>query len=191
MIDVFFCMVSDRDSERVKMAGECLNRWMNVPWIHLHILSDVMMGVSAFEFQRRRRMAANGISLGSEYIVADDDCLLPDDFDMDSALRVFRQSDFSVLSLMPSNANIVPWTPEGWTPVMTADVMEVESVGGIRFCQKRVWNWPFMREEFCGYDAIHADSIRAVGGRVGYFRNFFMTHLGEGKSSIWETHLAK
>ncbi len=117
--------------------------------------------------------------------MADDDVLLPPDFDLQECLRVFKASGFSTMSLMPSNCTIAEWTPDDYAPESTPDVMEHYAAGHIRFCRKgHMRTWPPMGDG-PGYDTIHGEQIRSQGGRTGYFRNHKALHLGEGYSSIW------
>lgn len=188
MIDVFFCRVPDSSNvEREEMASSALLRWLETTGVKMHIVTPMRIGVDEVEFQRSRRIYADAFSSGAEYVVADDDMLIPDGFNIFAAVNALRRSPFSILSLMPDNAVIRPWTPEGYEPFSDAETMEHVSAGGIRFCRKHhIEHWPPMQDQNPGYDAIHSDQIRAEGGRIGYFKNIYATHLGEGMSSIWK-----
>lgn len=188
-VEVFFCSVDDSGGETLRgaMAHLCLTRWLEVEGVDVIPLSDGILGCSAIGFQRIRRIYADEHSCGDVYIVADDDCLLPANFSLDECVRIFKASRFATLSMMPSNATINEWTPQGYVTENTPDVMEHVSAGNIRFCRKgHLANWPLMGDG-PGYDAIHADAIRKQGGRVGYFRSMRSLHLGEGMSSIWDS----
>ncbi len=187
MIDVFFCSLSECDDLRSAMAETCLQRWIQLSDLaNIVVLDETLLNCSPLGFQRMRRIASDEMSSGDIYVVADDDCLLPKDFDLVECVGVFRSSGFSSLSLMPSNCSIQEWTPEQYITENTPDVMEHVSAGHIRFCKKgHLKKWPMMADGFPGYDAIHADAIRSEGGRVGYFRNHKALHLGEGFSTVW------
>lgn len=185
MIDVFYCFIEESDLLRQGMTHVCLGRWDLVEGARIIGVSESKMQCSPRAFQRMRRIFADERAKSDVYIVADDDCLLPPDFNLDECVRIFKESGFSTLSLMPSNATIQPWTPENYTPVDTPDVMEHFSAGQVRFCRKgHMETWPPM-EGGPGYDGIHGAQIRKQGGRVGYFKNHKALHLGEGFSTIW------
>lgn len=190
-IDVFVCSIENSDELRMGMAETCEARWQQVQGVRLIGIYDTMLHCSPLGFQRSRRIFADEEATGEVYIVADDDCLLPADFDLDDCLRVFKaHPNFSTLSLLPSNANIMPWTPAGYIPEDTPDVMEHYSAGQVRFCRKgHMQVWPPMSGS-PGYDAIHGEQIRKQGGRVGYFKNFKALHLGEGFSQCWVKEMA-
>ena len=185
-IDVFFCSIPySAGSPRMAMRDKCLERWEHVPGANIRRIEPKSLECEDREFQRLRRIYADINADSHVYVVADDDCLLPDNFNLYRCLGIFQDSTFMMLSLLPSNANIVEWNPEGYVPHGTYDVMEHVSIGGIRFCRKwHLKSWPPMGES-AGYDRIHADAIRAEDGRVGYFRHHSMEHLGEGCSSVW------
>lgn len=185
-MEVFFCTIDSSDELRSAMAETCLARWNMVEAAAVFGLSDYMLGCSALGFQRIRRIAADQQATGDIYIVADDDCLLAPDFDLNECVRVFKESGFSTLSLMPSNCTIAEWTPEGYITENTPHVMEHQSAGHVRFCRKgHLSYWPPMEKGFPGYDRIHGDAIRKTGGRTGYFRHHKQLHLGEGFTTVW------
>ena len=185
-VDIFFCGISNASIKRMAHRVLSLRSWGNVPGVALHSISETHIGCSPHEFQRERRVFSDVASDSAIYIVTDDDCVIPEGFDIQRCLDIFERSGFSVLSLMPSNCNIVQWTPENYQTVNTDEIMEHESAGGIRFCRKgHLKVWPPMKSGFPGYDAIHGKAIRAEGGRIGYFRNHKQFHLGEGNSTIW------
>lgn len=187
MTDVFFCSLEDSDDLRIGFAEACEARWSRVDGATVYQLSDRLADCSPVGFQRMRRIIADEYAKGDIYIVADDDVLLPVDFDLDECLRIFKaHPNFATLSLMPSNCTISEWTPEGYITENTPDVMEHVSAGHIRFCRKgHMKSWPMMRPNYPGYDIVHAEAIREAGMRVGYFRNHKALHLGEGWSQVW------
>lgn len=189
MIDTFFCS-ADRSIQRAIMAARCASEWGKIDNIRFIQLNSWSIDKTPLEFQRYRRVTADKLSISDPYIVADDDCLIPDDFNLEECLRIFEaHPDFAIMSLLPSNASIQEWTPETYPVHNDSDVMEVASAGGIRFCRKGILqNWPPMGE-LPGYDKIHCGALRMAGYRVGYFRNHKMLHLGEGHSTIWTDHM--
>jgi hypothetical protein len=191
MIDVFFCTIEDSDELRQSMAETCEARWQMVDGVRVMGICDTMLGVSPVGFQRSRRIFADEEASGDFYIVADDDLLLPADFNLSECLRIFRaHQNYAVISLMPSNCTFSEWTPEDYIVESTPDVMEVASVGGIRFCRKgHMKEWPPMEPNFPGYDKIQASQIRKQGQRCGYFRAHKAAHLGEGFSTVWNAQM--
>jgi len=186
MIPVYFCSVTTSDDLRSYMAILCEARWNQIEGIELFPIDEQYLGCSPLGFQRIRRMYADQHSENGVYIVADDDALLPADFDLTECTRIFLESEFSTLSLLPSNATINPWTPEKYIVEDTPDVMEHYSAGQVRFCLKgHLKAWPPMETGNPGYDAIHGAAIRSEGGRAGYFKNHKALHLGEKFSQIW------
>ncbi len=184
--DVYLCTAAEPDTLRMEMAALCIKRWEMVDGINLYVITPEILNCSNRGFQRMRRIYADQNSESREYILTDDDALIPPCFDLNECLRVFRQSRFATLSLMPSNATINPWTPEDYIPEVTDEVMEHYAAGQVRFCLKgHLQEWPPMHKEAPGYDTIHGQAIRDAGGRCGYFRNHVALHLGEGYSSIW------
>ncbi len=183
-IDVFFCTAST-DPIRVAMAATCAERWMAEPGIRMAGLSPVRLGVSLRDFQRSRRMAAHQLAESEIYVLADDDCLLPDYPVIDLMLGLMaRYPHYGMLAPLPSNAPIYEWTPEDYKTANTFEVMEHVSVGNIRFIRKGLRHpWPPMSGP--GYDTEHSLMIRRAGYRVGYARDITETHLGEGLSTIW------
>ena len=184
MIDVFFCTMYRPNSVRAKMRDLCLARWRDEPGILLFNL----MGKDA-GFQRRRRITADNDAEGKIYIVADDDCLLVANRHahcIETAVNILKsRPEFSILSLHPTNANIVAWTPaDGYKPHVDGLVEEHHSVGGIRVCRKgHMTNWP-PHDKRPGYDQVHCDAIREAGGHVGFITAIRMNHLGEGYTTL-------
>ena len=184
MLDLFFCSAS-KSKHRHKMANRCMKRWGQEKVRHIAIDPDGLH-CSLRDFQSLRRIHADHGAAGEIYIVADDDCLLLDDVQVEAAVEVMeRNPAFAILSLWPSNATIMPWTPgDGYEPIINEDVLEHVSVGGVRFCRKGILaDWP--KQGGPGYDAEHCAAIRQAGYRVGYFRKFGMEHLGEGETTVW------
>lgn len=164
------------------MTALCQKRWRreNVKIVHL---TPDSLDCSPREFQRARRIVAEDLASGP-YVLADSDCLLLKSPVEPLLDLMARYPEFSIVSLMPSNATINPWTPENYIPVLTEELMEHVSVGGIRFCRKgALKDWPQAYGK--GYDAIHCEVLRKAGFRVGYARNVTMNHLGEGFSTVW------
>ncbi len=143
-------------------------------------------------FQRERRIQADQKG-GDFYILADDDCL-PDISQKDFipiGIGVLRSHpQFAMLAPLPSNENIIEWTPDPqldkYTAASDAEVMEHVSIGGIRFCRKgALKTYPPMDKHFAGYDGIHGYALREAGMRVGFIRELRFDHLGAGKSTVW------
>lgn len=154
-------------------------------------LEKDQMWITSFtkdQFQLGRRMAAEALAGTSVYVVADHDCvpLGADEFIpnmLGAALPYLgmRPNQFRMLSVMPVNANIVPWTPEdGYKPVNNDTIMEHVDVGGIRFMVKGHMqdDWD-MAVDPRVYDRQHAEQIRRKGGKVGYVKTVGMVHRGE------------
>ncbi len=171
---------------RFSMGELCFNRWKSEKGAQVEALTEWLCACDAREFQRERRIAADEMADSDIYVVADDDCFLPADFDLDACLKIMNEHpEFAVLSLMHSNCNFSEWTPENYAVQSDSDVAEHYAAGGVRFCRKGVIKeWPPMGDG-PGYDTIHGEAIRAAGYRIGYFRKHFDFHLGEGKSSVW------
>jgi hypothetical protein len=204
MTDLFFC-TAPTSLMRMGFAIACLERWRLEPSVRVTILTaDYEEHIEWFtpwermcpymrlgplaEFQRQRRIYADGAAQSDPYILADDDCLLPADFDLPFALELASvQSDFRILSTWPANATIHKWNPQDYRPVETLELLEHVSVGGIRICRKGMLaEWP--AQDGPGYDGTQCEAIRAEGGRVGYLKNFPHLHLGEGRaySTVWK-----
>ncbi len=190
-MEVFFCTCA-RSGFRAHLAAACL-AWVrscrnaevtliNTKDAALHVrdLPEKTIYCSDKDFQKLRRVHADEFAKGEVYVVMDDDCLPQKDF-----LAAFDwPDDFAILSTMPSNANIQPWTPENYQPVLNDWLMEHHNVGQIRFTQRGlVRDWP--AQDGPGYDAAHCNYLRSLGYRVGYLRNIKHLHIGEGASSIW------
>jgi hypothetical protein len=187
MIDVFLCTAAD-EPIRQQMFTLTSARWAQEAGIHLHIINPTRLECDPHEFQRLRRIYADEHADTSIYVVADDDCLLPGRSPLPDVVPLMEQySEFAVLSLLPANANIYPWTPSDRQVICNDDVMEHVSVGGIRFCRKGLLKiWPDMEGHRPVYDKVQCEQIRREGRRVGYARQFKMNHLGEGYSGIWK-----
>lgn len=184
MMDLFFCHVRD-NGLRDAMAIVCQARWEKESLNRAAYLTPQDLKCSAAKFQLVRRATADVMAKTDFYILADSDCLPQAAPFVEEAERLLETYDaFAMLSLMPSNCTINPWTPETYTAHLDARVMEHHSVGGIRICRKGVVEkWPSIEDKT--YDAQHCEEIRKLGFRVGYFRNITMNHLGEGYSQAW------
>lgn len=182
-VDLFLCNWYGRTA----WLKQCANFWNGVTGLgKVHILTPPA-GFTGAMFQKWRRVEADRLG-GEFYILSDDDCL-PESRDVITVgLSVLKAHPwFSIVSLLPQNANIVEWTPEGYNVKSDADILEHVSVGGVRFCRKMPFtHWPDMPAHYRGYDAQHSQAIRDAGFRVGYFRNLKMTHLGEGQTTLLE-----
>lgn len=183
-MDLFFCTLDEETPLRAAFAATCLERWRAETVCRWSITPSIL-NCTPFEFQRQRRIFAENLARGEIYILADGDCLLGPESPIPQALSLMaKYPDFGILSLMPENCTIVPWTPENYAPILTDEVMEHVSVGGIRFCRKGILgDWPAQNGP--GYDGIHSEAIRKAGFRVGYARNLLYNHLGERFSSVW------
>lgn len=186
-----------------KAVSENPDHWVEFFGIKRHNLIITSFGL--LEFQRGRRVIAETMSKSPYYIVADGDCVpvsaaynedgieyRDDDGEVlghqleAAAATMDRYKEFAILSFMPSNAVINPWTPEPDEYEIAeshdGEVMEHVDVGGIRVVRRGVmpqdisqW-WP---QDSAKYDRHHAMQIRGKGKRVGYFTSIFMEHLGE------------
>lgn len=186
LVDVFFCTAAITP-ERMGLARLCQLEWekMDAP-IALHVITPQLLGVSRDEFQRARRMYADAESKHYFYFVVDDDCFPKGRCVGQLLAALAAHREFAILSALPKNCNIVPWTPEDFTAFEDPDVMEHVSVGGIRCCrQKAMATWPEMEMDGPGYDRIHADTLRQLKWRVGYAKKALMYHAGEGRSTVW------
>lgn len=165
------------------MSLLCEERWKQEKNIRFHKLTPSFIETSPEFFQRDRRVYADAHADSPVYVVADDDCLLAEESPIGSVVQLMeRAKDFSILSLMPSNAKINPWTSEDYEPFMSPTIWEHHSVGGVRFCRKGlVTTWPLQTRS--GYDSEQCEQIRKEGKRVGYAIQVKMNHLGEGHST--------
>ena len=187
MMDLFFCHVRG-DPVRDAMAVLCQNRWDREAIDRAAYLTPQDLKCINAEFQLLRRVTAEVMSKTDFYIVADSDCLPQAKPFVEYAEKLMEIYDsFAMLSLMPSNCTINPWTPETYTAHLDSRVMEHHSVGGIRICRKGVMGSKWPKADGCTYDAEHCEEIRRLGYRVGYFRNITQNHLGEGYSQVWKT----
>lgn len=194
---LLFCTAAT-DVKRMGFAISCLDAWSrhNVEITILRPESDIywMNAWDSFPvctlgpietFQKDRRTFLLDGTGDDIYILSDDDCLVSDNLDLFKALSIAEEeTEFSILSLLPSNCQINPWTPEFYRPRVTREVLEHVSVGGVRFCRKHNLDWPEMKGK--GYDKEHGEAIRLAGSRVGYFLNHLMVHLGENAWSVSE-----
>lgn len=184
---VFVCHVPV-NGQRQKWLREVLDAWFALGAAP-QVLSPSSDPIS---FQRERRIEAEQKG-GDFYILADDDCL-PDVKNEDfiaQGMRVLKKHpEFAMLAPLPSNENIVEWTPDErldhYKTANDEEVMEHTSVGGIRFCRKGALKiYPAMHRELPGYDWLHGDALRKAGKRVGYIRSLGFVHLGFGHSTVW------
>lgn len=177
MVDVFFTTAPTTD-ERKQMSRRCLAWWKSQLHADVHVLTPEDAKCSIPEFNRERRIMADRLAKG-DHIVTDDDAI--PQCDVLKAFELFKKyRQFGTISLRPENCTIYPWTEI--QAFEDDEVMEHVSVGVIRFCQKGM---PFPPSDRLGYDRTHADAIRAIGMKVGLFKNFTCIHLGENKSTIW------
>ena len=198
-IDVFLSLGPSRSvtyqGKTLSWAGmltKVIDRWHREPGVKLHF-----QHCTTREDQRQRRIDADEMATSDIYVLADDNCLPQEEEFLSEALldmeamyiteTPWTVSYFGMLSLWPGNATIQEWTsspPEHWI-ILSSKTIEHVSVGGIRFCRKGLLpTWPPMGDG-PGYDRIHADALRELGYRVGYFKHLTMTHLGEGRSTVW------
>jgi hypothetical protein len=187
-VDVFLCSL-DYDNlplpfalkkQRKDFYREVLARWEEQEGIAVIPLVGADRA-----FQRQRRIIADIASAGNPYIVADDDCLVDPFFTEYLPQLLSSYPKFAILSWWPKNATISRWTPEYYTPYVDDQVEEHVSVGGVRLMRPGVMKqWPRMSSD--GYDATQCDYLRNCSYRVGYARELYMTHLGEGheKSTV-------
>lgn len=180
MIDVFFCSCPQSD-ERIKIAAQMRTLWKSIPDIRLHLLFPEQG--KHWEFQRERRIIAEQKAKSPIYVLTDDD--MEPLFYFNKGVRIMNEhQDFGILSAWPENANINPWTPEGYKPFEDWDVMEHTDVGGLRFIRKgAIKHFPL--QERIGYDREHCQAMRDSGFKVGFFKTLKAIHYGEGASDIW------
>jgi hypothetical protein len=190
MLDVFFCTMPLSD-ERKRIAEKMLEWWRDVPMCHVHIVTPESIGSNAKDFNLKRRMFADQTTEWA-YVLTDDDCELNDEKMVWKALGLLEKyTDFAILSALPDNATINPWTPEIYPPFANQEVQEHVSVGGIRFCRTGCMDrgWPIVSS--AGYDAAHCQRLRECGWRSGYANQVRMFHHGEGKSDLWRESLSQ
>jgi hypothetical protein len=152
----------------------CRSAWEMMPDIELIVLRG-----GGREWQRNRRIQAEGLAAGEVYILADDD-MLP----IGDGWAKADPGAFAIASAYPLPATINRWTPLNYQPLEGEHV----SVGGIRVCKRgAMQEWPEMDVETPGYDAIQCEWLRHKGHRVGYHPKLKAVHLGEGRdrSAIW------
>jgi hypothetical protein len=162
------------------MADICLSFWLQQKSFKVHIVTPELLDCPLSEFNLKRRIYADVMARTSVYVLTDDDCL-PECSAVEAHQVAVRHCDFGMLSLMPSNANIVPWAEATYDD---DEVMEHVDTGGCRFLRKGVVKeWPPSLRK--GYDREHSEAIREAGLRVGYFKELCQHHLGEGRSELW------
>jgi len=186
MIDVFFCSVPGEDPVREFIAQVCLERWKREPNATVIRVTPSLLDCCDVDFQKERRVFADQEAVGPYYIVADDDCLLDSPPILDDC-RAAMHFDFGVVALWPDNHKMGPWTsvPEGYKPYEDRWLLEHAAAGGIRFCRKgALETWPEPKTKTATYDGEHAEALRAVGMRTGYFKRILMYHLGKGRSTV-------
>lgn len=193
MINLFFCSVG-MDPFRLAMRNLCWMRWRREEKVSYRHISPLSLDIPESSFQRERRVHADLHSMGSTFILADDDCLPLSLAFVERAVDILeRHPEFAILSLWPSNCVINRWTskkPLSQIYTLAGDVYEDEevmehvSVGGIRFCRKgSLQEYPPMLNK--GYDMEHCIALREAGYRVGLFKQIKMNHIGEGYSTVW------
>lgn len=187
-MDVYLCTLAYDDlplSAPLKRARQDFYRETSARWAEQDGVMVIPIVGDNKSFQRQRRIIADIASAGNPYIVADDDCL-PDPFFTEYLSQLLSSyPQFAILSWWPKNATINRWTPTYYTPYVDDQVEEHVSVGGIRLMRPGVMKqWPRMTSD--GYDATQCEYLRNCSYRVGYARELYMTHLGEGheKSTI-------
>ncbi len=186
MIDVFFCQMRRQPVLRQRMRDLCYTRWRREKGARIHTLSLENDAPGHPSSQKVRRMLAENRAESNPYVVADDDCYPPNEPFLEEALMVLDlHPAYTILSMLPANANIEPWRPKDHhLDPNTIGVMEHVDVGGIRLCRPMPFKeWP--EQARSGYDREQCEAIRAAGKRVGYFTQIEMLHLGEGASSVW------
>ena len=179
------------------MVELCRSRWQLEPNIRFVEITPDDLGCTPVEFQRERRVYADQNSATSIYVVVDGDVFLPRQSGIGRVVQLLEEhNDFAILSPLPYNCQINPWTPEDQRVVLTDEVMEHESVGMARFSVKgALTEWPAMdtqQRRYQGprgvspcYDRIHCDALHQKNWRVGYARQVRWWHLGEGYSTVW------
>jgi len=162
---------------------EAMRKLCEVRWWQETSALTLVPGMGNSSFQSERRQLADAFC-NETYVVADDDCFPQAAPFADAARRILEaHPSFGILSLRPTNFKINPWRPEGYEPYEDEEVFEHVSVGGIRFCRPGcLEEWPPQTRK--GYDTEHCEALRKAGYRVGYFKNLWMSHLGEGYSSV-------
>lgn len=222
-VDVFVCIFDPTDGQRLEWAKQAVRAWQSYEDARVMIitpgdkkfmdgytlLADTLgiqfgqlVGISftGEEFQRGRRIVAEGLANSPVYILADDDCVPVGRSFLRRAVDILAREEyrsFAILSAMPLEAQISEWFPEREeyrAGVLTDDqVMEHVDVGGIRITRKGVMGsdsseWDVQPQDVHGvpieqsgakYDRQHAIQIRQRGYRVGYARALKMKHLGE------------
>jgi hypothetical protein len=114
-IDVFFCSVS-RPSDRLrwKMGAVCYERWKAEPGVNIRTVYPGQIGCEVADFQRYRRVWADEHASGPIYILTDDDCLPQSKPFVEECVAILGEhSEYAILSLLPTNANIMPWIRTG------------------------------------------------------------------------------
>jgi len=214
--EVFFCTAPTTD-ERQRIADRCFEYWSGNPDADVVVVTPETVGCSLGQFQRERRIYADSRARHHEYICTDDDMLPTADDCLVKGIAALRtHTDFGILSAWPANCTINRWEPgeesmrclvclgvaksrgcgncggAGWfsftyQPFEDLSVMEHVSVGGLRFCRKGLLEeWPDYSGQG-GYDGVHSLALRKAGYRVGYLQHARAVHLGEGKSTVWNT----
>ena len=187
MIDVYFCTIDYARTDtkfaalRHAYAEACRCRWEMEPQVRLHVLYG-----ENDSFQWERRVKADSLSRSEIYGCVDDDVLIVDRvLPLQHIMGAFEDHpDFAILSAIPMNCNIVPWTPEGYKAQIDSTVMEHVSVGGMRFCRKGTMK-DLPKTTSKSYDGQQSEWLREKRMRVGYLRQVPMFHAGEYFSTVW------
>jgi hypothetical protein len=205
-IDVFLCWFDNEHAEEKMRVYEAWSKLEAAGQVHIKNIvangarmpfdSDYTVD-NPEDFQRDRRIIAEAAAESDIYVVADSDCMPIGAGFVRHGVSMMNDpvyKDFAILTPTPSNAVIMPWTPEKDEypePGAFNDqlVFEHVDVGGIRFTRKGVMpedaDWrpqpPAGGDGKYRYDRHHAEQIRERGGRVGYIRSLRYKHLGEGR----------
>lgn len=194
--DVFFCSCA-RNGLRAKVAATCFDilahnlghkpKLLRTWGAALRVNSKGAVSLCPDEeFQLVRRQNASVLAQTDPYLIADDDCIpIGKNWLENGAEILMDYPEFAALALLPINCNIMPWTPEDYTPFMDEEVMETVSCGSMYFMRRDVMkDWP---EGGKSYDKEQAEYLRSIGRRVGYLRNIKMFHVceGHGLSTVW------
>lgn len=179
--EIFYCSAPHSD-HRKQLAAQCMGWWKEQKGIKLYVLNPSVLGCTAGEFNRERRIWAERHAKGAIYVVVDDDCMPTSQDCIETGVQALTcHPTFAIISAFPANCHISRWTPEGYSPWEDLDVMEHINVGGLRFMRRgAMTEWPMA--DGPAYDDTQCRWLRHRGYRVGYSQHARVTHLGEGAS---------
>lgn len=152
---------------RKKVRALVVYAWQRIPGVRLYAYRAT---------PDERWTVAEALATEPIYALADDDCLPPHNLSFDDVVNAFdNHPSFGALGIGNPNIDMGMFSD--------ASIIEVNSIGGIRFLRKGVVNsWP---KNFTGDDNQYAGLMSAKGFRSAYLKRYGLLHLGDGYS-VWQ-----